>query len=130
MIQEKRITRIETSDALTRFSDLRRSVHPLNFAFEFDRVAVKFASVEVFVVHVNGVDLVVVIGRVVVDALRRVAAGGVDGNLILVLSDLAAAALLVDGTEDVEELAHAGALVIRRKRTELRKGNFHESGLT
>ena len=47
MLQEKRITRVETSDALTRFSDLRSLVHPLYFAFEFDRVAAKFASVEI-----------------------------------------------------------------------------------
>ena len=92
-------------------------IHPLYLAFEFDRVAAKFASVEILTVHVNGVDLVIVVGRVVVDALRCVAAGGVNRDLILVFSDLAAAALLIDGAEDMEELAHTGALVILRKGT-------------
>ena len=130
MIQEKRTTRIETSDALTRFSDLQRSVYPLDLAFEFDRVATEFRSVKVFAVHIDSVDLMIVISGVVVDALCRVAAGGVDRDLELSFGDLTAAALLVDGAEDVEELAHAGALVIRRKRAELREGDLHETGLT
>ena len=81
-------------------------------------------------VHVNGVDLVIVVGRVVVDALRCVAAGGVNRDLILVFSDLTAAALLVNGAENMEELAHAGALVIPGKGAELREGDLHETGLT
>ena len=96
MLQEKRITRVETSDALTRFSDLRSLVHPLYLAFEFDRVAAKFASVEVFVVHVDGVDLVIVVGRVVVDALRCVAAGGVNRDFVSTVAYHTAATLLVN----------------------------------
>lgn len=71
------------------------------------RVARELAAVEVHTVHVHGGDLVVAVGRVVVDALVGVAAAGVQGDLVLAAVQLAAAALLFDRMQDVEELPDA-----------------------
>ena len=58
-------------------------------------------------VHMDRRDLVIVIGGVVIDALICIAAGGVNGNLILSVFDFAAATLLIHCAENVEKLADA-----------------------
>ena len=49
----------------------------------------------------------IVIGGVIVYPAAGVAARGIYGYLILAVRDLAAAALLIDGAENVEKLADA-----------------------
>ena len=71
----------------------------------------------------------VLVGRVVVDALLRVAAGGVKRDLVFALADVAAAALLIDRAEDVEELADALHLRIAGNRVHLRERHAHEARL-
>ena len=71
----------------------------------------------------------VLVGRVVVDALLRVATGGVERDLVLALADVAAAALLIDRAEDVEELADALHLRIAGNRVHLRVGHAHKARL-
>ena len=70
-------------------------------------VANQESSVQIFVVHVYGRNLVVFVGCVVVDSFGGVAAGGVDGDFIFSFCYFAAASLLVYGAENVEELADA-----------------------
>ena len=70
------------------------------------RVGDQIAPVKRFPVQVNGADLMVIVGRVVIDPLIRIAAGGVERDLVLALAQLAAAALLVHAAENVEKLAH------------------------
>ena len=57
--------------------------------------------------QIHGVDLAAAVGRVVIDAALRVPAGGVDRILKLAGPYLAAALLLLDRAEDVEELPDA-----------------------
>ena len=72
----------------------------------------KLVGVEVFGSEFESGDLVVVIGSVVENTVFEVVAGGVDGVFELVVAEVAAAELLVDGVEDVEELADAGEFVV------------------
>ena len=62
--------------------------------------------------HIYPADLMIVIGRIVVDPLVCIAAGSIQGNLIFVLSQLAAAPLLIHAAKDMEELADALSLRI------------------
>ena len=47
----------------------------------------------------------IIIGRIVINPLIRIAAGSVDCNFIFPISNFTAAPLLVDGTSDMKELA-------------------------
>ncbi len=76
------------------------------FGFE-DGVDDELVGIEIFGVEVEGGDLVVGVGRVVENAVFEVVAGGVDGVFVFAVAEVAAAVLLVDGVEDVEELADA-----------------------
>lgn len=58
-------------------------------------------------VKIHGGHLAVVIGGVIVDPLRGVAAGGVDGDLVAPVRQPTAAPLLVHRAQDVEELTDA-----------------------
>lgn len=76
------------------------------FGFE-DGVDDELVGIEVFGVEVEGGDLVVGVGRVVENAVIEVITGGVDGVFVFAVAEVAATVLLVDGVEDVEELADA-----------------------
>ncbi len=76
------------------------------FGFE-DGVDDELVGIEIFGVEAEGGDLVVGVGRVVEDAVFEVVARGVDGVFVFAVAEVAAAVLLVDGVEDVEELADA-----------------------
>ena len=89
----------------------------------------QFLSVQVGLMHVYSADLVVIIGGVVVNAPVRVAAGGIEGDLVFSLSQVAAAALLVHGAENVEELADALLLALSAPGIQLRKGHPNKPGL-
>ena len=72
-------------------------------------------AVEVGFFQVDGGDLVVVVASIIANALFEVVTTGIDGDFVTTVAEVADAALLVDGVEDVEELAHAGHLVIVAK---------------
>ena len=57
--------------------------------------------------EVHGGNLMVVVGGVVVNATIRVAAGGVDGDFVLVFAQTHAAPGLGHGAKNVEKLADA-----------------------
>lgn len=76
------------------------------FGFE-DGVDDELVGIEIFGVETEGGDLVVGVGRVVENAVFEVITGGVDGVFVFAVAEVAAAVLLVDGVEDVEELADA-----------------------
>ena len=71
-------------------------------------------AVEILAVQIHGVDLAAAVGRVVIDAALRVPAGGVDRVLKLAGPYLAAALLLLDRAEDVEELPDARRFALAR----------------
>ena len=80
----------------------------IKYPFLFQqRIARKLASVQILTVHIDRAYLVIVIGGVIVYPAAGVAARGIYGYLILAVRDLAAAALLIDGAENVEKLADA-----------------------
>ena len=58
------------------------------------RVTNQCGAVQVLAVHIYGGDLPVFVGGVIVNAARGVAAGGVQGDLILPIAYFTAAALL------------------------------------
>ena len=77
-------------------------------------IAGEVGAVKVNAVEVNGGDLVIVVAGVVVDAGAKVAAGGIDGDFVFGMvggAEAAGAAGLVNGVENVEELADAAELV-------------------
>lgn len=81
------------------------------FGFD-DGVDDELVGIEVFGGEFEGSDLVVIVGGVVEDAFLEVVTVGVDGVFEFVVAEVAAAELLVDRVEDVEELADAGEFVV------------------
>ena len=75
--------------------------------------------------HIDGSDLVVAVGRVVVNASVGVAAACVERNLVLASVQLTAAALLLDSVQDVEELPDALGLAAAGFRVHPHKGDSH-----
>ena len=67
-------------------------------------VADELVGIEVLSVHIHSGNLAVFVGRIVIDAAGRVAAAGIERNFILAAVQLTAAALLLDGMENMEEL--------------------------
>ena len=57
--------------------------------------------------HVYRSNAAVIISCVVINASARIIAGGVDGNLIFAVRDLAASSLLLDRAQNMKELADA-----------------------
>lgn len=77
-------------------------------------IAREVGAVKVNAVEVNGGDLVIVVAGVVVDTSAEVATGGIDGDFVFGIvggAEAAGAAGLVNGVENVEELADAAELV-------------------
>ncbi len=62
--------------------------------------------------EVEAADLVVVVAGVVESASGEVVAVGVDGDLVFIIAEVGAAALLIDGVEDMEELADVAKFVV------------------
>lgn len=84
-------------------------------------------AVEVFFLHVDRGDLVVVVAGVVEDLVVEIVTVGVDSDFVFVVTEVGAAALLVDGVEDVEELADTGDFVVGGKGIKLGEGDFRET---
>ena len=77
-------------------------------------VAGEVGAVKVNAVEVNGGDLVIVVAGVVVDTGAEIAAGGIDGDFVFRIvggAEAAGAAGLVNGVENVEELADTAEFV-------------------
>ena len=89
-------------------------IHPPDLFACHKRITGKTASVQIFVVHVHRRDLMVVIGRVIIDPSVCITAGGVKRDLIFSLRDFTASSLLVYGAKDMEKLADALCLTIPR----------------
>ena len=98
--------------------------------FDFDDlILVEFSGVEVDVMKVDGGNLVVVISCIIENTLLKVVAGTIKSVFVFVVTEVAAAVLLVDRVEDVEELANATHLVVGGEGMEFGKGSFDEARL-
>ena len=82
-------------------------VNPLSC---YQWIAAERLSLQILPIHIHPGDLTVFIGGVIVNATVRIAAGGVDGDLILSLTHMHAAPLLCHGAKNVEKLADAFGL--------------------
>ena len=71
------------------------------------RIANQRRSIQFLPVHIHRGDLVIVVGLVIINALIRIAAGGIQSDLISPLPQPAAATGLADGTQNVKKLADA-----------------------
>lgn len=89
-----------------------------------DRVVGEVGVVEIGLFHGEGRNLMVVVGCVIENTLFEIVAGSIEGMFVFVVAEVAAAVLLVDGVENVEELADAGHLVIGGNGVELGEGGF------
>ena len=78
--------------------------------------------------HIHAGDPMVVVSVVVVDSSVGVTAGSVQGDLILVCTKSATAALLVYAAEDVEKLADAFEFGVAGSGVHFGEGNFGEAG--
>lgn len=106
-----------------------KSVLQRNLFALHQRIADQPVPVKVFPMHIDGSDLVVAVGRVVVNASVSVAAACVERNLVLASVQLTAAALLLDSVQDVEELPDALGLAAAGFRVHPHKGRTHKAGL-
>ena len=61
----------------------------------YQSIGGKLFPIQISFVHIHCTDLMIVVGIVIVDSLICITAGSVQGNLIFVFSQLAAASLLV-----------------------------------
>ena len=94
-------------------------------------IAGEIGAVKVNAVEVNGGDLVIVVAGVVVDASAEVATGGIDSDFVFGMvggAEAAGAAGLVNGVEDVEELADAAEFVGSGDGVQAGEGGFDEAG--
>lgn len=60
------------------------------------RKAAKRFAIEILAVHINRRNLMIVIRRIIVNSLRRIAAGSIERDLILSVRHLTASSLLVN----------------------------------
>lgn len=94
-----------------------------------DGVGDEGGGVEIGFFQGDGGDLVIIIAGVIKNAFFEIVTRGIDGVFVFVVAEIATAVLLVDGMEDVEELADAGGLVgLCGAGIELREGGFGEAG--
>lgn len=87
------------------------------------------SGIEVGFFEVDSGDLVVVVAGVVEETLFEIIAVGIDGDFVFIITEVGAAALLVDGVEDVEELADTAYLVVGGEGMEFGEGGFDEARL-
>ena len=105
------------------YSVLEMNLLPLD-----QRKADQLGGIKIFAVHVDCGNLVILIGGVVIDSLARIAAGGVERDFVMSLTDLTAAALLIDGAENMEELADALRFGVPGEGMRSRKGHTGKTG--
>lgn len=73
-------------------------------------VAGELRIVEIGFSEVDAGDLVVVVTGVVIETAVEIAAGGVDGDVVVAVPEVDNATLVVDRVEDMEELADVGVV--------------------
>ena len=78
--------------------------------------------------HVDVIDLIIIIGFIIKDTANCVAAGGVDCRDIATVFQLNAAAWLVDAAEDVKELMNTFCLGFTGDGIHFDKSSTNESG--
>ena len=79
--------------------------------------------------EVDSGNLVIIISRIIENTLFEVIAGAIKSVLVLVVTEVAAAVLLVDGMEDMEELANAAHFVIGGEGMDFGESGFDEARL-
>ena len=84
-------------------------------------------AIQIFLTHIHGGDLVVIVGGVVVNSLAYIAAAGLEGDLIFLFLQTAQSPLLVYAAENVEELADGVQFIVRGQRMELCESHAHKS---
>ena len=68
----------------------------MNLLARHRRKAAKRFAIKILAVHINRRNLMIVIRRIIVNSLRRIAAGSKERDLILSVRHLAASSLLVN----------------------------------
>ena len=71
---------------------------PPDFFFLQHRICDYFHAIQILAMHIHCGNLVIGVGRVVVNTFLCIPTGRIDRNLILILCDFAASALLIYGT--------------------------------
>ena len=77
------------------------------FIFGNQRIMYKFTSQQIFLVHINRRDLVVLVGFIVIYPLIGINAGGIDGNFIFTVPYIATTLNLQNRTQNMEKLTYA-----------------------
>lgn len=85
--------------------------------------------VQLFPVHVYCGDLVIVVGRVIIDSLVGIAAGSIACDFVIAVSQPAAAAALFHSAENVKKLADAFRLAASGNGIQFGKAGPDEPGL-
>ena len=79
---------------LATFPNLSRILYPYLFFLD-GLIAHQLIPVQILPVHIDAGDLMVIIGRVIVNSLIRITAGGINGDLAFTILQLTATALLI-----------------------------------
>ncbi len=79
--------------------------------------------------HVDSSNLVIVVGSIIADTGIEIVARGINRDFVFVVAEFAEATGLVDGMEDVEELADAAFWVVWGNRMGTREGGANETRL-
>lgn len=69
----------------------------------------------------------IIIGSVVENAFFEIVTGAINRMFVFVVADVTTTVLLVDGMENVEELADARHFIIGRKGMGAREAGFHKA---
>ena len=93
------------------------------------RVANRRLAVQVFRMHIHAYNLRIFIGGIIVKALIRIAAGGIDCIVILAVRCLYAAARHLHGTQNTEKLGNAALFVAFRFDMKFGKSGADKAGL-
>ena len=101
-------------------------LHPY-FLSRYQGIANQAVTVQISAVQTDAGDLTVFIGGVVVDTLMGVAAGGIEGEFVFVITDPDQSTLLGDTAENVEELADCGIFILITARIEFGEHSAYKS---
>ena len=101
---------------------------PLDLLFLNHRIAHQQTAVQIFLVHIYSGNLMIVISRIIVNTFIRIAAAGIKGNFIVTLPHITASSLLVNGAQNMKELADAFLLRISGNRIHFDKCAPYKTG--
>lgn len=77
-----------------------------------NRIFNQIGSVEISLRERDGGNLMIVVGRVIENALLEIVAGAIDSVFVFLVAKIAATVLLFDRVENMEELADARRFVV------------------